>query len=88
MTPASILDESLARVALALRDRDVSALELVEEAVRRHETYGETLQAYKLFDAEGARAGARHADEMMEAARPVAIPRSMRHLRCAASRCR
>jgi aspartyl-tRNA(Asn)/glutamyl-tRNA(Gln) amidotransferase subunit A len=65
----SILDKPLSRVALALRNRDVSALELVEEAIRRHHAYDRRLQAYKLFDEEGARAGALRADAMIEAAR-------------------
>jgi aspartyl-tRNA(Asn)/glutamyl-tRNA(Gln) amidotransferase subunit A len=68
----SILDESLAHLALALRHRDVSALELVEEAIRRHDAHGRRLQAYKLFDEEGARASARRADAMIEAARGAA----------------
>jgi len=55
-------------VTLALRRRDVSAVELVEEAIHRHEAHGRRLKAYKLFDEEGARAGARRADAMIDAA--------------------
>jgi aspartyl-tRNA(Asn)/glutamyl-tRNA(Gln) amidotransferase subunit A len=64
----SILRQPLAQVALALRHRDVSAVELAEEAIRRHEAHGATLRAYKLFDEEGARTCARRADAMIDAA--------------------
>ena len=41
-------------------------MELVEEALRRHEQGGEHLQAYKHLDAEGARASARAADQLLD----------------------
>jgi aspartyl-tRNA(Asn)/glutamyl-tRNA(Gln) amidotransferase subunit A len=60
------LDLPLRAVADALRRRSVSALELVEEAIRRHEEQGDRLNAYKLFDAEGARRMAVRADRMLQ----------------------
>lgn len=65
-----ILDQSLERVARALRTRQTSATELTEEALGRHERHGDLLHAYKRFDAEGARTAAGRADERLaEAAR-------------------
>ena len=58
-----VLDRSLSRVAAALRGREVSAVELVEEAIRRHALSGSYHHAYKLWDPEGAREGAVRADE-------------------------
>ena len=62
-----ILDRSLSRVAEALRKREVSAAELVEEAAGRHAVGGSHHHAYKHWDAEGAREGARRADEWLAA---------------------
>ncbi len=61
------LDETLSTLATALRETRVSSVELVEEAIRRHEARGRGLHAYKLFDAEGARARAARADGMLAA---------------------
>jgi len=60
-----IIEQSLFRVAAALRKRDVSSVELVDEAVRRHEEAGEQLHAYKHFDGQGARAAALTADDKL-----------------------
>ncbi len=60
-----VLDQPLSAVAAALREGRISSTELVEEAVRRHEDRGSALHAYKLFDAEGARAGAERADALL-----------------------
>lgn len=64
---SSILDRSLAEVAGALRAREISAAELLDEALARHAEHGERLHAYKHFDAEGARAAARAADVILSA---------------------
>lgn len=61
------LDRPLADLAEALRLREISAAELVEEAILRHEGRGEALHAYKLFDAEGARRAARRSDDVLAA---------------------
>ena len=57
-----LLDRSLPRVAEALRKRAVSSVELVEEAIGRHASSGSSYGAYKHWDEEGARKGARRAD--------------------------
>lgn len=72
----SLLRKPLSRVADALRRREISARELVEEVIRLHQVRGDALDAYKLFDADGARASARRADE-----RITAGPRSSRTAR-------
>lgn len=59
------LDRPLAGISLALRDGEISASELVEEAIRRHESRSPRLHAYKLFDSEGARAMAGRADALL-----------------------
>jgi aspartyl-tRNA(Asn)/glutamyl-tRNA(Gln) amidotransferase subunit A len=59
------IDLPLAGVAEALRKRSISAAELAEEAIRRHEEHGDHLHAYKLFDVEGARRMAAEADRML-----------------------
>lgn len=61
------LDRPLSEIAAILGRREISAAELVEEAIRRHTLRGEFLRAWKLFDAEGARAAARRADERLAA---------------------
>ena len=60
-----ILDRPLAKVAEALRERELSALELAEEAIRRHETTGSSHHAYKHWDPAGTREAARSADERL-----------------------
>jgi len=49
------LDGSLTQTASALRDRRLSAVELCDAAIRRHEAHGEELHAYKHFDAGAVR---------------------------------
>lgn len=71
---AHVMDRTLPEVAAALRERRTSSAELVEEAIRRHEERGRDLAAYKLFDAEGARIGARRADAMLAASGGSAPP--------------
>ena len=60
-----VLDRPIREVARALRDGETSAVELVEEALRRHHQADPPLHAYKLLDPGGARAGARRADEIL-----------------------
>ncbi len=60
-----IFDAPLSGVAEALRAREVSACELVEEALGRHGRHGERLDAYKHFDEKGARSAALAADAML-----------------------
>ena len=60
-----IIEAALSRVAVALRKGEVSSLELVEEALRRHQEVGERLHAYKHLDVDGARAAARTADQLL-----------------------
>ena len=60
------LDGSLAQVSGALRRREVSVRELVDEAILRHERSCDALKAYKVFDEEGARAAAAESDERLE----------------------
>lgn len=61
----SILDRPLAQVAEALRRRECSASELVDEALARHHARDEWFGAYKHWDPRGARTGARRADTML-----------------------
>jgi aspartyl-tRNA(Asn)/glutamyl-tRNA(Gln) amidotransferase subunit A len=56
---------SLRATAEALRSRRASAVEIAEEAIRRHEERDRRHRAYKLFDAAGARAMAAQADRML-----------------------
>ena len=60
-----ILERPLAHVAEALRRGELSAGELVEEAIRRHESTEESLQAYKHWDPQSAREAAGRADERL-----------------------
>lgn len=57
---------SLGDAVAALRSRAVSAVELVEAAIARHESHGELLHAYKHFDADAARTAARAADARLD----------------------
>lgn len=79
-----ILESSIARIAAALRRRDVSSRELVEAAIERHAARGEALNAYKCFDAEGARLAAVRADRMLDSGNAPAplcgIPVSVKDL--------
>ncbi|MEJ2205409.1 MAG: amidase [Gemmatimonadota bacterium] len=60
-----LLDDPLANVAAALRERRCSAAELLEEALSRHAERGARFDAYKFLDAEGARRAARQADRIL-----------------------
>lgn len=56
---------SLAETAARLKDGTLSAPELVEGALGRHEQLGDTLRAYKHFDARAARTAAEKADRAL-----------------------
>jgi len=64
---SDVLDLPLAEVAATLRRGEVTAAGLTEEALERHRRPDPPLGAYKLFDPDGARAGARRADEILAA---------------------
>lgn len=67
MDMTSPLDLSLPELARVLRAGELSAADLAEEAIARHEARGGHLEAYKHFDADAARAGAGRADRMLAA---------------------
>lgn len=79
----SIFDAPLAHIAAALRARDISAVELLGEALRRHDARTPALGAYKLLDREGAAQSARRADALLargEAGPLCGIPISVKDL--------
>ena len=59
------IDRSLPEVAAALRAREISARELLAEALSRHDTRRPALDAYLLLDREGAMQAADRADERL-----------------------
>ena len=62
---------SLPALAAALRERSVSAVEVVSAAVARHQQFGDRLRAYKLWDGDRALAAAHEVDRAIAAGRPV-----------------
>ena len=60
--PSDLLSRSLIEIAADLRARRVTARELVEAAIGRHERYGERLHAYSLWAQEQALVVAQAAD--------------------------
>jgi aspartyl-tRNA(Asn)/glutamyl-tRNA(Gln) amidotransferase subunit A len=60
------MDQSIERVAAALRSGNLSAVELAESAIASHGQHGERLHAYRAFDSESARRAARTADERLK----------------------
>ena len=56
--PGDPLSRPLIEIARDLRERQVSARDLVEAAIARHERFGERLHAYSLWAPEQARAAA------------------------------
>ncbi|MSR19693.1 MAG: amidase [Gemmatimonadetes bacterium] len=75
---------SLAALATALRERRISATEVMQAALARHERFGDRLRAYKFFDGEGALAAAREIDRNLAAGRPqgplAGVPVSVKDL--------
>lgn len=60
--PGDLLSRPLIEIASDLRAKRVTARELVEAAISRHERFGERLHAYSLWAPDQARAVARAAD--------------------------
>src|SRR5438270_9192182 len=60
--PGDLLSRSLIEIAADLRAKRVTAQELVETAIARHERFGERLHAYSLWAPEQARVVAQAAD--------------------------
>jgi aspartyl-tRNA(Asn)/glutamyl-tRNA(Gln) amidotransferase subunit A len=76
-------DASVAAVAASLREGTLSAAALVEGAISLHSQHGEAFQAYKMFDADGATAAARKADECLASGNPgplCGVPISVKDL--------
>ena len=75
---------SLAALSTALRERRISATEVMQAALARHERLGNRLRAYKLFDGERALTAAREVDRGLAADRqpgPLAgVPVSVKDL--------
>ena len=63
-----VLRGSLRDAVAALRQRDVTAVELVSAAIERHSALDARLNAYKSFDATAAIKGARAADDTLDQA--------------------
>ena len=60
--PSDLLSRTLVEIARDLRERRLTARELIEAAIARHERFGERLHAYSLWAPEQARAVADAAD--------------------------
>jgi Asp-tRNA(Asn)/Glu-tRNA(Gln) amidotransferase A subunit family amidase len=60
--PGDLLSGALIEVARDLREKRVTARELIEAAIARHERFGERLHAYSLWAPQQARAVADAAD--------------------------
>src|SRR5437588_11748482 len=69
--PGDLLSGSLIEVARDLREKRVTARELTEAAIARHERFGERLHAYSLWAPEQARAVAAAADAAFSAGMTV-----------------
>ncbi|MBT3171698.1 MAG: amidase [Rhodospirillaceae bacterium] len=60
-----ILDSDMRGIAAALRAGDTSSEALIDEAARRHDSYGAALGAYKYWDEDRARTEARGVDGLL-----------------------
>jgi hypothetical protein len=65
--PGDLLSGALIEVARDLREKRVTARELIEAVIARHERFGERLHAYSLWAPEQARAVAAAADAAFSA---------------------
>jgi aspartyl-tRNA(Asn)/glutamyl-tRNA(Gln) amidotransferase subunit A len=65
--PGDLLSGALIEVARDLREKRVTARELIEAAIARYERFGERLHAYSLWAPEQARAVAAAADAAFSA---------------------
>ena len=54
--PGDLLSRPLIEIAQALRDKEVTAQELVEATIDRHERFGEKLHAYSVWAPRSPRA--------------------------------
>src|SRR3954471_3528957 len=86
--PSDLLSRALVEIARDLRERRLTARELIEVAITRHERFGERLHAYSLWAPELARAVADAADAAFAAGMSVGplqgIPVSIKDLFAAA----
>ena len=77
-------DLPLTDIIGALRRGEVSASALIETAIQRHDSRGQNLNAYKLWDADRARAQAAAADDLLRIGRDLGalhgIPVSVKDL--------
>jgi aspartyl-tRNA(Asn)/glutamyl-tRNA(Gln) amidotransferase subunit A len=83
MTDTDPISQPLEAILPALRDVSLSATALADAAIARHETHGDTLEAYIAFDADGARRAAAKADERLSMGDPAplcGIPVSLKDL--------
>jgi Asp-tRNA(Asn)/Glu-tRNA(Gln) amidotransferase A subunit family amidase len=65
--PGNLLCRPLIEIAQALREKRVTAQELVAAATAQHERFGDRLRAYSLWAPEQARAVAKAADAAFSA---------------------
>jgi aspartyl-tRNA(Asn)/glutamyl-tRNA(Gln) amidotransferase subunit A len=65
--PGDLLSRALMEIAQDLREQRVTARELIEAAIARHERFGERLRAYSFWAPEQARAAAVAADAAVSA---------------------
>ena len=65
--PGDPLSRPLVEIARDLREKRISARDLVEAAIARHERFGEKLHAYSFWAPEQARAVAAAADAAFSA---------------------
>src|SRR4030088_1714292 len=65
--PGDLLSAALIEVARDLREKRVTARELIEAAIARHERFGERLHAYSFWAPDQARAVAAAADAAFSA---------------------
>src|SRR3954454_9867275 len=75
--PGDLLSGALIEVARDLREKRVTARELIEAAITRHERFGERLHAYSLWTPEQARAVASAADTAFAAGVSVGPPKGI-----------
>jgi amidase len=71
---SELISRPLVEIARALRDKQATAQELAEQAIARHDRFGERLHAYCLWTPERARAVALAADSAFAAERALGTP--------------
>jgi Amidase len=83
MMPADLFSRPLIEIARDLREKRVTARELIDTAIARHERFGERLHAYSHWAPEQARAAAAAADAVFSAGLTVGplqgLPVSISH---------